>query len=1673
MSKRLFGIDRRALGGVLVVFALLMVGAVRHQIFRFGVEGWLNTKYGVDGGWEFSYDRILLERDRVIFLGVGLHSRVGNLSLESEKVDLIAKNFSGLKVDFALFLKNPVLSLDTTKSPHLFAMDGILNSSSLSMKMDVEGGHCRLIEQEGITDLYFSLVGDETQRSFGSLYLSPEPQDKESANLLVKLYRWPQECIAEMEMQDVDFPWLTNVARFFVGHKEDEWKVEKGVVDGRLWIGLDPLGKLTQTTALVHVNEFSAVLEKEGITFSTEEISWDFSYPGGKKLTERVDIWWQNSTLKSRVQGGNVGFKDPRGPYQFSLYGISGDVNFSSFKDSEIHLKGFLDQNGEVTPILLSGNPSVVDKDTLDFDMKLLLQAESKYSTHLNLSLSLAEDDQCIVKGRLKDLGIEQMAMFQQVIGFAFPEIKEFHLKKGNINCGLSLLLNQGRIEKLLLDNFIADDLQVHWQTRDILGFCSHLSGSAQLDFHTLPKFQFPAWEINLENGDLIIGREEGSPMGVSDINMQIFMCRDVFEPSWAKATYEGVEIVAGIVGYYPEADVKLQMGLSGDRALSFFSEDKEGLEQFANHQVRLSVDLRRQLGYWDVNGDVDLDVKGDFIDQAKFGCHLSDRVIRNRGSSLFKNIAASVSKGWFKGENISCECMRFANHCVKNRWSLEGIVSIDGSFDSKEIDVDVRSQYLNFFSPFADLCLNGSIDPAMVKTSEGKFHYHLKDQKITGYFPLFNATFLEKELNLVLNETAACLYLDGSNLHFGDIKTESEGLELKGEVSVGFGSENGIDLKVKVDNVLGTVWQMGNFIHHIPGLKEVELPFDGRVLGGEEALFLRLNTLGENVILDWDAHLRLMHANYHLAPSAVLHELELDLDCSSEDHLIRLSNIQGRLASNYYEEGYVFNGKNIEIYGEKEVEKVLFDVRLENQVMDLIRLVGTFDGPSKEVHLDQEYSHIFGVHPEISKLLLDEAYRPNQIGVSYAFPIDDFLHHKRLLTDLGIIDCSNFYEGEEGGSSVNGTMKASLSLENDLWQLTLDGEEISCEGKDIEKVHLALEKEGSTYRIKECLVDAYQLSGMGMLEGDILSLRDITVSSPKSKVAFSPGTLSLKERKMLLPIEKGSLDLKEYDLFSGLVDLTGDVGVNFGKKSGGKLFFAELFLEANALGKESFKLTTPTKVNIEYSQERGLLLRDFSLLLKKGEESYFFEVPTLVYSGAEEFIQGFRIKANVSNKAMGRLEKLALFKEVECSDLLPKNVSGVTSLLFDFECTKGSIQLGGMLQEGTYTWKGNPYEVHGFSFQYDKNHLDLYLQTPVLEREFGCNFKIIPHGNFETVIEAFEIVNEEVIGSEKQALYVECLLNTPEGLSVQKIEGNLFGLEFSFLPESKMEEEYLLTFLGSVKIDAEKLLPVCSQDVKDFISELKLKKGYALKGELTLLKGDLGNSFFEGYLQGKDFDLLGYQLKTFLSSIRFNKNCISISDFKISDEAASADIKEINIYLDEKDMWKVQIPELLINDLRPSLLKRRYQSNQRIKPFHIKNMVFQDVVGSLNNVSTFTGKGHLNFINTFKQGHNLLDIPLEIISRLGLDMVLLVPIQGELEYVLKNGKVVFTKLKNSFSESKRSYFYLWNKSESYVDFTGNMHIDIRMKQYVLLKFTELFVLSINGSLENPRVSLR
>ena len=118
-------------------------------------------------------------------------------------------------------------------------------------------------------------------------------------------------------------------------------------------------------------------------------------------------------------------------------------------------------------------------------------------------------------------------------------------------------------------------------------------------------------------------------------------------------------------------------------------------------------------------------------------------------------------------------------------------------------------------------------------------------------------------------------------------------------------------------------------------------------------------------------------------------------------------------------------------------------------------------------------------------------------------------------------------------------------------------------------------------------------------------------------------------------------------------------------------------------------------------------------------------------------------------------------------------------------------------------------------------------------------------------------------------------------------------------------------------------------------------------------------------------------------------------------------------------------------------------------------------------------GQGRLTFHKSHKK-QGLLEIPAHLISRLGLDLNLFIPTEGTLVLEMKDEKIYIEKLVDVFSNDRHCRFYLAKSAQaSYVDFQGNLNVQIKMKQYVLLKLTEPFIISVEGTLVKPHYSFK
>ena len=261
-------------------------------------------------------------------------------------------------------------------------------------------------------------------------------------------------------------------------------------------------------------------------------------------------------------------------------------------------------------------------------------------------------------------------------------------------------------------------------------------------------------------------------------------------------------------------------------------------------------------------------------------------------------------------------------------------------------------------------------------------------------------------------------------------------------------------------------------------------------------------------------------------------------------------------------------------------------------------------------------------------------------------------------------------------------------------------------------------------------------------------------------------------------------------------------------------------------------------------------------------------------------------------------------------------------------------------------------------------------------------------------------------------------------------------------------------------------------KEMKQGLQSLKVGKGYAWQGDFVLWQEASRGFQLNGTLRGKDFEVLGYQLNRLEGEIEASPEHVYLSNLRIEDEAGAIGIQKVE--LKRQASWSIFIPQILVRELQPSLLRKVDGSSPPVKPFTIRNFLLKEIRGSVGDKSTLEAFGHLTFTNQFKKGSSLLDLPLEMIKKIGLDPGMLTPVQGEFDLELRGDKFYLLTLSNAFSEGNRSEFYLAPTSNlSYIDLDGKMHIDLKLYQDVLLKLAEPFTLTIRGTLDKPRYGLQ
>ncbi|GAB5411208.1 MAG: hypothetical protein ChlgKO_03220 [Chlamydiales bacterium] len=892
--------------------------------------------------------------------------------------------------------------------------------------------------------------------------------------------------------------------------------------------------------------------------------------------------------------------------------------------------------------------------------------------------------------------------------------------------------------------------------------------------------------------------------------------------------------------------------------------------------------------------------------------------------------------------------------------------------------------------------------------------HFSIFEGKVKAELILTGAKLTEKELGLTFSNVTGRILLEDDAGYSSWIEGESEGCAVGGELK--FTKDH---FQLKGREFHGKVEGLLTFIKPFT---KIDFPLSGKFYALEQGLIFTQEGNSRNVQISLGIEEGELPLSYDLAAK----ELKCGLHFDSKKKEFEIEDLTGKLF--FFETPvYGLDGRHLAL---KE-GKLNFDLRVSNDVREIVKLEGSGTTPfSYLIELDLEKSHLFGERFAKGNLEL----KPNgKIAAVHAkVPLHLESLERQVLAHLPDIK----------EHRIEGCVDMEFSVEESGQKAALVafGEEVSIWEKKHQPFSTLLIKEGKEIRLDHLRFGKHELEGEGQWRADKIDIEKIVGFSPYGELSALSGHYNFaKKRGEISFSTKNSNIHKIHTAIPLLVDTQAKLHFDVDAKT----IEGELQVQ-NAEAALAFFTEEP--IQFSYKWKEGVALESIALEVDGAK----IRAEKILYRKGEWHCR----RAHLSLPP-------ETFHKIPYLETLPWE--NHIDLSGDFSYGAAGISAQGAIKQGYYWVAGQSIHLDEgtFTMQGKKLHLDLsshLRETPIqLIGEIYCAH------NYRTSLR---------LKTDRKSEGVLITGDWNKGPMIERIEGEFLGQKIHFIGAGIPEEIEAIALSGNVHIDIERLLPLLPENVQTHLQKAQLSGAYELSGDLILDRTQPLDAIFQGFLKGRYFGLGGNHFKTLLSEIEITGERIFLRDLNLSDEAILMQMDQA-LFTKKGEDWHFTIPGIAIQDFRPSLMRKKYGNEKRMKPFTIRSLNIEKLEGNLSDKHTITGRGSLSFVNTFKRSNNLLDIPIEIISRIGLDQSILIPVMGDMDFVFENGEIHLTKLENCVSEGRHSRFTLSKNRPSYIGLDGSIHVDIKMKQHVLLRLTQPFVLSLRGTLAKPRYSLK
>ncbi|MCP5469493.1 MAG: hypothetical protein H7A36_03190 [Chlamydiales bacterium] len=470
-----------------------------------------------------------------------------------------------------------------------------------------------------------------------------------------------------------------------------------------------------------------------------------------------------------------------------------------------------------------------------------------------------------------------------------------------------------------------------------------------------------------------------------------------------------------------------------------------------------------------------------------------------------------------------------------------------------------------------------------------------------------------------------------------------------------------------------------------------------------------------------------------------------------------------------------------------------------------------------------------------------------------------------------------------------------------------------------------------------------------------------------------------------------------------------------------------------------------------------GLEAEVASSSYKLGSFHYDFQQEKLHFDGFD-----FAIPAE-------KLEDVAAI----ASDLFPGKIH--TSIIDHLIALKKNEELAGRLSielfpstvwialslnDGSYYLFDQKFDLRDFSLIYDPLELNMKARA-----RYGEDYYWL---HFDTDSSTLDQGSLSVSEGKGEAL----LFQWEKGWKLANVSGTLRGCGAELIASNS---ESRLNLSGHVLFEADHLVPLLSGKMQAMLDRIDLSGVYMLEGEWGFSKEDLFNPNFVGSIKGKSCGICSVICNQLNADLTYSDECLQLKDLRVIDWSGTLNAPSLSLQKEGRG-WQVSCERLALENFRLSRLTSPWtdmhkRSRPLFRSFCIPQLVLQNFSGVLGDRTSFTGQGSLHFTNYAKRTlfSNLMQLPIEITARLGLDLTTLIPVRGQVLYTIVGEKVFLDELRDVYSDGKRARFYLAEESPAYIDMNGNLDLKIKMKQYTLLmKLAEFFTLSVKGTISSP-----